>query len=167
MFKFPVTAASDFVRSNLEVQFSLANKVIGGMMDTSMQLGRLNIEASRKLVEESATAAEKAIGLRSFADTQAFLLEQSQLAFQRFSGYSQNAQRIASGSIGTLNAVTNATANATENATANAQQEKAADAPVQEKHGVPHGQQHEVDPQPSALVEKLISNVAGDTGNLH
>ncbi|HEV2609828.1 MAG TPA: phasin family protein [Noviherbaspirillum sp.] len=159
MFTFPVTAASDFVRNNLEVQFSLANKMIGSMMDTSMQLGRLNIQASRKLMEESATATEKAIGLRSFADTQAFLLEQSQLAFQRFSGYSQNAQKIATGSIGNLN---------TAVAVTNSQQETAAvEAPVQEKHGASHGQQHEVDPQPSALVEKLISNVAGDTGNLH
>lgn len=160
MFTFPVTAASDFVRSNLEVQFSLANKMIGSMMDTSMQLGRLNIQASRKLMEESASAAEKAIGLRSFADTQAFLLEQSQLAVQRLSGYSQNAQKIATGSIGNLG---------TAVAVTNAQQETAvAEAPVQEKQGVPHhGQQHEVDPQPSALVEKLISNVAGDTGNLH
>ncbi|WP_334189487.1 hypothetical protein [Noviherbaspirillum sp.] len=163
MFTFPVTAASDFVRSNLEIQLSLANKMMGSMMDTSMQFGKLNVQASRKLMEESASAAEKAIGLRSFADTQAFLLEQSQLAYQRFSGYSQNAQKIAAGSIGNLNAVA---------ASATAQQEISAaetqtQAQTQEKHAAPHGQQHEVDPQPSTLVEKLISNVANDTGNLH
>ncbi len=166
MFNFPVTAASDFVRSNLEVQLSLANKMIGSMMDTSMQFGMLNVQASRKLMEESASAAEKAIGLRSFADTQAFLLEQSQLAYQRLSGYSQNAQKIAAGSIGNLNAVAAAT-NATAQQETTAVDTQAQEKHLQEKHPASHGQQHEVDPQPSTLVEKLISNVANDTGNLH
>ena len=161
MFELPVTATSDFIRNSLETQISVATKMYENMIDTSMQFGHLNVQAARKLVEESTAAAEKGMGLKTLAETQAFIVEQSQLTFDRLSGYSRNAQKIATRSVGGLDKAVEVTV-AQQAAPARDRVEQA-----EEEHAAPHGQQHEVDPHPSVLVEKLISSVVNDADHRH
>jgi cell pole-organizing protein PopZ len=128
------------------------------MLDTSMQIGNLNVTASRKLLEESTAAATKAMTVKTPWDMQTFLLEQSQLAYARMDGYRRNVQEIAASGQSGLGAPTET--QATQQQTT--QPEPASD---EDRMAGPHAasnHQHEVDPHPSALVEKLIASAVSD-----
>jgi hypothetical protein len=161
MFAFPATPAFDLLRNNMDTQISLSSKMCQRMVDTSLQFFNLNTQAVCKLVEESIAAAEKGRQIKTLPDTQAFILEQSQLSFERMQGYTRNAQKIAADSwIG----LTNSSAARTE---APPERSGAAQTETGEKQTTPHSGAHEIDPHPSALVEKMISTAVGDSDNLH
>ena len=160
MFVFPVGAASDLVRNNIQSLLSLFLNLSKSVSKASAQLGELNVQATRKLMEESTSALTKGMQLRTLADTQAFIAEQSQVTIDRIRGYALNVQNIV-----------------TENSP---DPRRSLDAPVAQlsmqlgnpqphlaqKENASHGQ-HEADPHPSALVEKLVASVVKDTDKLH
>ena len=146
----PFAAPMDFVG----LQASFLKKLYQSMLDVSMQIGNLNVTASRKLLEESTAAATKAVSLKTPWDMQAFLLEQSQLAVERVQGYRQNVQDIAASVRSDL--VAPASQQTAQAATAQ-DEDQTANEPAASPHP------HEVDPHPSVLVEKLSSAVTSDT----
>jgi hypothetical protein len=154
MTALSVTAPLNFVL----LQASFVAKIYKGMLDTSMQIGNLNVTASRKLLEESSSAATKAMTVKTPWDMQTFLLEQSQLAYARMDGYRRNVQEIAASGQGGLAALSEA--RATQQRT---QQEPARDEDRMAATHTASNHQHEVDPHPSALVEKLISSAVSDS----
>jgi hypothetical protein len=160
MFAFPKTAASDLLRTSMESQASTMSKMTSSIFDTSLQYFNLNTQALYKLMEESTSAAAKSMQLRTLPDLQAFIAEQSQLSFQRISGYSLNAQKIATDSLSGFSVPVASTAT---QSTRSAHSESEAT----EKSAASHHGAHEVDVQPSTLVEKMISSVVPDQGNLH
>jgi len=163
VFAFPAVPAvpgTDLLQRQMETQLSLFSSMVGGMLDASLQFSKLNTQAARKLVEESVTAVEKGLALRTVADTQAFMLEQSQLGIERVRGYRRNAQAIITERApGIRVPVTDAAA---AQSARPAQAAAPHDADNGTNGGAPHAHPHEVDPHPSPLVEKLISTVVDD-----
>jgi hypothetical protein len=161
MFSFPVNTASNLIRDNIASQVSFLLNQSKSFVNASMQLGELNVQAGCKLMEESTTALAKGMQLRTLADTQSFLAEQSQVTVDRISGYAQNVQNIVTmnmfnntGKSGGFPAASQPTRTEHENERASPQE------------AVPHGQ-HETDPHPSALVEKLVASAVNDIDKLH
>jgi hypothetical protein len=160
MFSFPASTASNLVRNNIGSQVSFLLNLSKSFVNASMQLGELNVQAGCKLMEESSTALTKGMQLRTLADTQSFLVEQSQVTVERISGYTQNVQNIVTtnmfniGKSGGFPAASQPTQTEHENESASRQE------------AVPHGQ-HETDPHPSALVEKLVASAVNDIDKLH
>jgi hypothetical protein len=156
-------APMDFVG----LQTSYWTKLYKSGMDVSMQIGNLNVTAGRKLMEESSAAATRAMSLKTPWEMQAFLLEQSQLAVERVRGYRQNVQDIAAGI--RSDALASAGVQSSPQSSPQPSQPGAQAARAQDddqtanEHAASHPHQHEVDPHPSALVEKMISNVVSDT----
>jgi cell pole-organizing protein PopZ len=150
-----MTASPFAVPMNLVgLQTSFLKKMYQSALDVSMQFGNLNVTANRKLLEESTAAAAKAMSLKTPWEMQAFLVEQSQLACERGWGYCKNVQDIAAGVRSDL--MTSASQQTAQPAAAQADEQTA-----NEHAAPPHA--HEVDPHPSALVEKMISSVVSDT----
>jgi cell pole-organizing protein PopZ len=136
---------------------SFVTKIYKGWIDASIQIGNLNVTASRKLLEESSATATKAMTAKTPWDMQAFLLEQSRLAGERLDGYRRNIQEIATGGQSAVGAVVE-----TQPAPQTAQH---APAPDEDRIADPHAaspHQHEVNPHPPALEEKMISSVVSD-----
>lgn len=163
MFVFPVNAASELVRNNIEVQSSLLLNVSKSFVNASMQLGELNVQASRKLVEESTAAMMKSMQLKSLADAQSFIAEQSQMTLDRIRGYQQNVQNIAAATWRDAGKVGGEPVTAQSVNTGNAGGAADTAAP---KDAASHGQ-HETDHRPSPLVEKLVASVVSGTDKPH
>lgn len=161
MFAFPTIPSSDFLRTNIATQTSTASKLAERLFDTSLQYFTLNTQALYKLMEESTSAAVKSMQLKTVPDIQAFIAEQSQLSIERISGYSLNAQKIITDGWSGI-ASTSATSPAAQHVQPAATQQDATDQAAAPQTGA-----HEVDVQPSALVEKMIAKVAPDPDNLH
>jgi ribosomal protein L22 len=166
MFIFPAgTTPSDFFRKNIEIQLSLLSSMSASFLNTSLRLSELNLEAGRRLVEESAAALQKGMQLTSLADTQSFILEQSQATVQKVRGYQQNVQNIMAENLRPLDARPDArvTAQTMEPGSAH-DQEPAKEAASHAQHHAGHGQ-HETDHRASGLVEKLIASAVSDADN--
>jgi hypothetical protein len=160
MFVFPASTASDMVRNNVETQFSLFLNISRSLFNASEQLGRLNVQAGRKLMEESTDAVKKGVHLRTLADTQSFIAEQSQATVDRVRGYALNVQNIAVGNWIGLDQPPGVPV-----AEQSAQSENADDAAALKDAA--SDERHETDQRPSPLVEKLIASVANDVDKLH
>lgn len=160
MFVFPVGAASDLGRNNIQSQIALFLNLSKSFANASAQLGELNVQATRKLMEESTSALTKGMQLRTLADTQAFIAEQSQVTIDRIRGYALNVQNIM-----TENSLDPRRSLGAPVAQRSMQPDNTQAHPGQ-KEDASHGQ-HETDPQPSALVEKLVASVVSDTNKLH
>ena len=161
MFAFLAGTASDLFRNNIQSQSSLFLNVSQNVMNASTQLAELNAQAGRKLMEESVTAMSKSMQIRTPTDVQAFILEQTQVTLDRISGYALNVQRIA-----TQNWAGAGKPIAAPLVPQLALQPQAAAEDDAEKPAATHGQ-HEANPQPSALVEKLVSSVVNNQDKLH
>lgn len=161
MFAFPVGPASDLVRNNIQSQFSLFMNVSKNFVNATMQLGELNAQAGRKLMEESATAITKGMQVRTLADVQSFMAEQSQVTVDRIRGYALNVQNIAAqnwvgpGKPPVVVPVTQTSVQVETTIDDSAQKRSASQG------------HHEADPHPSPLVEKLVASVVNDTDKLH
>lgn len=172
MFTFPVGAVSDVVRHNIESQFSFLLNISKSVINTSMQLGELNVQASRKLMEESTTALKKGMEIRTLADAQMFIAEQSQLTVERVRGYGANVQNIAAENWSALGKIGGIAKSIVEPiATPTAPTPHAETGATLETAGVhagvtPHGA-HETEPHASPLVEKLVASVSVDPDKLH
>ena len=160
MIAFPVATFLNMTRNNTGAQTSFFLNLSGNLFNASMQLGELNLQAGRKLMEESADALKKAMQLRTPVDTQLFIAEQTQATVARMQGYAMNVQKIAADSLITLGMPAVAGAAAQPAPARSANEESAA------KDSVPHGQ-HDADPHPSPLVEKLITSAVNDVDKLH
>lgn len=156
MLSFPMDAGADLVRKNLQTQLSLLTKMSAGLLNTSMQLGELNRQAGQRLIEESAVDMQKALQLRTLADLQSFVGEQTQMTMERMRGYWQNVQQITAENLALPAVAPDDHALAQPE---HAQQEQSA---AQDTAAASHKHPHEVDVQPSALVEKLVAAVAVD-----
>lgn len=157
MFIYPFGPASDLVRKNVETQLSLLKTLSERFFNTSLQLGELNRQAGRRLMEESTADMQKALRIQSFAEAQSFIGEQSQVSVEKMRGYWQNVQHIAAGNwVGAQQAARH-TGEPLE--PERAAQDREAEKPSAEHHPG----QHEVDVHPSPLVEKLVASVAVDT----
>ena len=160
MFEFPVGKTLDLARNNVESQFSRVLNVYRNFVNASMQLGELNVQASRKLMEESATAISKGMQVRTPADVQSFIAEQSKITLERISGYALNVQAIAA-----QNWDIPGKPGAALTAPSSGQPASVANAPAQNE-AAPTGQ-HETNPHPSPLVEKLVAAAVNDIDKLH
>jgi hypothetical protein len=161
MFVFPVSVASDLVRNNLQSQFSLCLNFSRSAINASMRLGELNAHAGSKLMEESTTAVTKAMQLRTLTDVQSFIAEQSQVTANRIQGYAQNLMNIMTENSLDLGRSPNAPATLRLTLAASTDQNPA------QKDAASTGQ-HETDPHPPALVEKLVASVVNnDADKLH
>lgn len=160
MFVFPGNTITDLVRNNMQSQFSLLLNLSKTMVNTSVQLGELNVHAGRKLMEESAAALQKALQLKTPADTQSFIAEQSQVTIDRIRGYALNVQNIASQNW------TGVTKPGRENPAAYASEPDKANGDAAQEDAASLGQ-HDVDVHPSALVEKLVASAVKDVDKLH
>lgn len=161
MYSFPASATSDLIRNNIETQFSFFSTVSATMLNATLQLGALNAQASRKLMEESTATLVKGMQLRTLADAQTFIAEQSRTTIEKMRGYQQNVQNIAAETRIDLDPGRVAAAPATEQS---AQPDNAHDAAAGKDAAAPG--QHEGSHHPSALVEKLIDAVVGDPDKL-
>jgi hypothetical protein len=159
MFAYPFSAGADLMRRNIETQLSLLVSLSGGVLHTTMQLGELNRQTGRRLLEESAADMQKAFQLRSPADLQSFIGEQSQMSVEKMRGYWQNVQNIAAENWIEAQQVAASTV-----APASAEPEQAgADTRTENASAdSTHKPPHKVDVQPSPLVEKLVDSVAVD-----
>lgn len=160
MFPFLAGTAPDLVRNNFQSQTSLLMNVSQNVVNASMQLGELNAQAARKLMEESTTAITKGLQIRTPADVQSFIAEQTQVTLDRISGYALNVQRIA-----TQNWFGAGKPAAVPVPQLSIQPHTAND-DATEKEAASHGQ-HDANPQPSQLVEKLVSSVVNSQDKLH
>jgi hypothetical protein len=155
MFSFPVhtqsAAATNIV--SMPQMMAFADKV----KTASAQLLELNLQAARRLMEESQTELQKAMQVRTFADVQKLLSEQSTSSIEKLIGYWQNVGNIAletwgspRRSVGMVEAIT---------------EPVEPSVPVSDafmKAPAVIAKPHEADGQPSALVEKLVASVAVD-----
>ncbi len=160
MFVFPVNTIKDLVRNNMQSQLSLFLNISKSMVNASVQLGELNVHAGRKLMEESAAAMQKVLQLRTPADTQSFIADQSQVTIDRIRGYALNMQNIASQNWIDM------TRSGSGNPAAYGSKPEKADHGVTHEDAAPQGQ-HGVDVHPSPLVEKLVASVVKDVDQLH
>lgn len=160
MFAFPVGTALDVVRNNMQSQYSIFLNISKNLVNASMQLGELNAQAARKLMEESATAISKGMQVRTPADVQSFIAEQSQVTIDRVRGYALNVQNIASQNWVGPGAPLAAPVPQPAEQAQNTDYESA------RKAAVLSGQ-HESDPHPSSLVEKLVASAVSDIDKLH
>jgi hypothetical protein len=160
MFAFPVGAASNLVRNNIQSQVSIFLNLYKSFANTSMQLGELNVQATRKLMEESTSALSKCMQLRTLADTQSFFTEQSQVTIDRICGYALNVQNIV-----TENALDLGMPHGASAAQRSVRPGDTHKRPAQ-KDAASHGQ-HEIDQPPSALAGKLGASVVSDSNKLH
>lgn len=165
MLNFPIGAGADLVRKNLETQLSLMTSMSGRLFNTSVQLGELNRQAGRRLIEESADDMQKALQLRTLADVQSFVGEQTQMTVERMRGYWQNVQQITAQNLSVDlpgGAPDDAELVQPEHGVQAGQdvQEQPDDEDAQQAASAPGKHPHEVDVQPSPLVEKLVAAVA-------
>jgi hypothetical protein len=160
MFLFPVNTVSELVRNNIEAQLTLVLNMSRNCLGASTQLGKLNVQAGRKLMEESSAALKNGLELRTLADTQTFFAQQSQATVDRLRGYALNVQNITTG-----------TWIDPDKPDVTIPAEQPAQAGNQEDHSVRHDAaatgQHETGHRPSPLVEKLVASVASSTDKLH
>jgi hypothetical protein len=161
MFSFPVNTASNLIRDNIGSQVSFLLNLSKSFVNASMQLGELNVQAGSKLMEESTTAMTKGMQLRTLVDTQLFLAEQSQVTVERISGYTQNVQNIV-----TMNMFSIGNKSGGFPAASQPTRTEHANESASRQETAPHGQ-HETDPHPSALVEKLVASAVNDIDKLH
>lgn len=156
MFNFPFNtdAAANRAKFGSQVPFmAFANR----MLHASLQLQELNRQALRRLVEESTVDMQKALRIRSLADAQLLLGEQSKSSVEKITGYWQNVGNIALETWGSPRRVLGAVE------TARAAAEPAvpvAEAFVETPAVITKPHQAEVHPSP--LVEKLVASVAVD-----
>ncbi len=160
MLVFPFKTAPDLVGNNFETQYSFFLNLSKNLMNATMQLNELNLQAARKLMEESATALHKGVQLRTPADAQSFIAEQSQVTADRIRGYAQNLQNIATENWIAYGKPPGAGATKQFVQPANTNDGFA------RKDAASHGQ-HETDPHPSPLVEALVASVVSDVDKLH
>jgi hypothetical protein len=160
MFVFPAIVVTDLIRNNIENQFSMLLNISKNFVNASNQLSRLNVQAGRKLMEESTAAYKKSMQLNTLAEAQSFFTEQSQVTIERLHGYAQNVHSIAAGNWVDPDMTSGAAV------TEQAAPPDAPDNNSTRQDAAAHGQ-HETDPRPSALVGKLVASVAGDTDKLH
>lgn len=163
MLNFPMGAGADLVRKNLETQLSLMTSMSGRLFNTSLQLGELNRQAGRRLIEESADDMQKALQLRTLADVQSFVGEQTQMTVERMRGYWQNVQQITAQNltVGLPGAPDDGELVQPEHGVQAGQDVQEQDEEdTQQASSAPGKHPHEVDVQPSPLVEKLVAAVA-------
>lgn len=156
MLVFPFSSGSDFARKSLDTQIALASAVCARFFDASLQLGHLNSQAGRRLVEESASNLQRLLRMRSPVDIQAFLGEQATAGIDRMRGYTEHLQRIATGTWALPDAELQTSHRP---AMAGQPAEKDSGSGAQQASGA-HPGQHEVNVHPSPLVEKLVAAVA-------
>ncbi|NEX63009.1 phasin family protein [Noviherbaspirillum galbum] len=171
------------MQQGIQAQVGLFQSYFGKMFNASIQLVELNRQASYKLLEESAADLRKVLQIKSLPEAQAFIGEQARGSLEKVRGYWLNVQHIATQNLVALQDETAAgvdqaaqsTAGAaaegevpsparTENAdaanvAAGTSTQDTADSPPQTGH-----RQHDANPAPSPLVEKLIASVAADAG---
>lgn len=160
MFVFPASTTSNLVQNNIGSPVSFLMNLSKSFISASMQLTELNVQAGRKLMEESTTALAKGMQLRTLADTQSFLAEQSKVTLERISGYTQNVQSIVTENVFSIDK-TGALQTALKPAQSDRENEGGA-----RREAASHGQ-HEADPHPSALVEKLVASAVNEIDKLH
>jgi hypothetical protein len=175
----PFQSGQDIVRQSVQTQYQLFQSITGKFLNASMQMAELNREASRKLLEESAADFQKVFQIKSIPDAQAFIGEQTKGSLEKVRGYWLNVQTIAAQTLTTEglpavinNAAAAATA-ATDAVVSSAATVSAAATQGQAEESKPAAttsKQHDADPAPSPLVEKLIATVTADaakTGAQH
>lgn len=155
MFLFPLDAASDVARSNADMQLSIFLALSKSMLDTSSSLGRLQMQSGAKMMDGLASVFNDAIRT-DIADAAQSFVPASSTQSANANSVSQSIPHIVSPEPANPRSQTSVANAMEQSSSANDGDAKAA------KHaGSSH--EHEVDPQPSALLEKLVASVAPDT----
>lgn len=155
MFSFPINTQSAAAPNNFAASQMMA--LSGKLKTASAQLNELNLQAARRLMEESQADFLKAAQARTFTDAQKLFAEQSKASIEKVVGYWQNVGNIVletwgstRRSVGAVEAPTGATEPTV---------------PINDafmKAPAVITKPHEVDVQPSPLVEKLVASVSVD-----
>jgi len=170
MFGFPVSTSTNLIKNTIDAQFSFLSAISESIVNTSLQISELNVQAMRKLMEESASDVQRALQIKSPIETGSFLVEQSQATIEKVRGYQQNVQRIVmSNQVGLqkiLDVPVTDGSSSLKEASGKDAIGKDADASVEPTDAghvhaghVHHEQEHRAPP----LVEKLIASAVNDT----
>lgn len=154
MFMFPFNTASSAPRTSFGSQAPVM-AFTGRLLNATLQLQELNRQAMRRLVEESAVDLQKALQVRSLADAQILIGEQSKSSVEKITGYWQNVGNIALETWGSPRRVLGAVESSN---TAEEPSVPVAEAFVETPAVIT--KPHEADVQPSPLIEKLVASVA-------
>lgn len=158
MFVFPFNAASEVVRSNADMQFSIFLALSRGMIDASSSLGRLNMQSGLKMLEEASVVFSDALRMAAGKAAQSAIPEYSRQGAKAM----QSAQQESfAASFEPANHGSQFSENdGAKHASAVTDQDDKATKSAGSSH------EHEVDPRPSPLLEKLVASVASDTNIL-
>ena len=93
MFSFPVNTCPAAVSNH--VAMSQMTALSEKLRTASLQFKELNLQAIRRLMEESRTQTQKAMQARTIAEAQKLVSEQSTSSIEKLTGYWQNVGNIA------------------------------------------------------------------------
>lgn len=156
MFAFPFNAMSEIARSNAEMQISIGLAVSRSMLEASSSLGQMNMQSGKRLMDELVVAFTDAIQTKAFDAEQPLRPVQSTQSTDAIQGDQRSSGVIpaAHGHSVSYDFESN-----------DSKKSSPSDSDIDGKsaeHARSH-HEHETDPRPSRLVEKLVASVASDT----
>jgi len=175
MFGFPLSTSKNLIKDSIGAQFSFFSAVSESVFNTSLQISELNVQAMRRLMEESASDMQRALQIKSLPETGLFLVEQSRATIEKVRGYQQNIQNImvsnqvglqkileapVAGSSGSLTDEKDSSAAAHAAGTAST----SSTSPSSTSPGAGHAH-HKAEHRAPPLVEKLIASAVSDVGS--
>lgn len=156
MLPFPINTVSEVARSNVEMQLSIFMALSKSMLDTSSSLGRLNMQSGMKLIDDLATAFNEGLRIETANTTQPFMTERSRENVEGVQLRQPDSGSVAAAPVSNASLAFNIDEVKPSASPGNHEAAKSV-----EHAGSRH--EHEIDPKPSQLVEKLVASVASDT----
>jgi hypothetical protein len=155
MFGFPINTRSDAASNSFAASQMLAFS--GKLRTASAQFNELNLQAARRLMEESRADFLKAAQAHTFTEAQRLFAEQSKASIEKVVGYWQN--------VGNIVLETWGSPRRSVGAVETSDEATEPTVPLNDafmKAPAVLAKPHEVDIQPSPLVEKLVASVSVD-----
>lgn len=158
MFAFPFSAVSEMARSNAEMQLSIGLAVSNSMLDTSSSLGRMTMQSGKTLMDQLTFVFNDAIQRKAGDPAEPFMPVHPAKFMDAMKGSTSNPDNISPEHERKISL-------AFEVDDLKKSSPRAGDAKEAVEHAESH-HEHEADPRPSRLIEKLVASVASDTNIL-
>lgn len=155
MFVFPFNAASEVVRSSADMQVSIFLALSRSMIDASSSLGRLNVQSGMKMLEEVSAVFNDALRMTAGAAAPSAIPESSRQGAKAMQSARQESLGAPLEPAQHRNQISEN--DGAKHASAVTDHDENATKPAGSSH------EHEIDPRPSPLLEKLVASVASDT----